>query len=640
MIFIKKFTLLILLLMFIPSFFRIQAQEPASILIPQLAASESKDFATLILRDPWDMSEFTDISQYLNESGQRSIIDNPSVENGVFSGVSVGNVQESNNGYFFTLFPGYETAMLIGKVGHRYPIDAQEYHCLYISMKVDSPATNGTAPDQFRIFWFADERLNSGGAPYGATRGIFVYSPEPDTEPLTHIWKLFKVDLADPPTGIDPTKNAWTDQPQWQGIRIDPTIYGDTAFAVDWVRLTNCQSNLQEIAWSPDSSITTLWVRPVKTGRYIRVATDLNGQIGSYQLDIQGLPPGEYTVGLSQSLSNCCIIESKEKLTINQTPIVIFANPSFYSGVDYSTQAGNPWDFQDTGDASSVQGTSYYFGNGVLDMVTQSSSGGADPKIFLRTPQDIEDSREYRYLSFRMFTQGPWQNTPQGMIGRWIWTQPVSGNNACHRVSHDIPLDVGWQIYWIDLSDSFTGSAEEVAGSCEGLGLHWLDSHPINKLRFDPNENILGIPLHQQLDWIRLTKVVSVTKGTSFPIRIGINKPPMEVSSITYYYTDDVSDPTQNRAKEFLGISSHKYLSGGSFQDEGLLSSELQHAIMLPITMKNFVPEDIPFVENGVTFNWDTSAVEPGEYYICVLASDDHNEGTYCSEAPMRVLAP
>jgi hypothetical protein len=640
MVFNKKFTLLITLLVFITSFTSIGARGSVSIEVPQVTASESQDFATLILRDPWDMSEFTDISPYLNESGQRIIINNPSVENGVFSGISAGNVQESNNGYFFTLFPGYETAMLIGKVGHRYPIDAKEYHCLYISMKVDSPATNGTAPDQFRVFWFADERLNSGGAPYGATRGIFIYSPEPDTEPLAHIWKLFRVDLADPPNGFDPTKNAWTEQAQWQGLRIDPTIYGDTAFAVDWVRLTNCQPNLQEITWSPDSSIATLWLKPAKTSRYIRVATDLNGQSGSYKLDIQGLPPGKYTVGLSHSLSDCCIVESKESLIINQTPIAKFANPSFYSGIDYSTQTGNPWDFQDEADASSVQGTSYYFSNGVLDLITQSSGGGADPKIFLRTPQDIDDSQEYRYLSFRMYTEGPWQNTPQGMIGRWIWTQPVGGSNACHRVSHDIPLDVGWQVYWIDLSDPFTGSAEEVAGSCEGLGWHWLDSSLINKLRFDPNENILGIPLHQQLDWIRLTKIPSVTRGTSFPIRIGLNKPPSEVSSITYYYTDDVNDPTQNRAKEFLDISLHKNSSRGSFQGDGLFSSELKNAILLPITMKNFVPTDLPFVENEVTFNWDTSMVKPGEYYTCVLVSDDRNEATYCSEAPMRVLAP
>ena len=65
---------------------QINAFGAATISVPNILVPESDDFATLILRDPWDMSEFTDISQYLNESGQRDIIRNPKVSNGIFSG--------------------------------------------------------------------------------------------------------------------------------------------------------------------------------------------------------------------------------------------------------------------------------------------------------------------------------------------------------------------------------------------------------------------------------------------------------------------------------------------------------------------------------------------------------------------------
>jgi hypothetical protein len=74
--------------------------------------------------------------------------------------------------------------------------------------------------------------------------------------------------------------------------------------------------------------------------------------------------------------------------------------------------------------------------------------------------------------------------------------------------------------------------------------------------------------------------------------------------------------------------------------DEHHLSLESLRVILLPIVMKEFVPADIPFVENEVIFNWDTSTVDPGEYFICASIDDNLNQAIYCSEAPMRVLAP
>jgi hypothetical protein len=213
---------------------------------------ESDEFATLVLRDPWDMEQFSDISQYLNESGQRDIIRNPTVSNGIFSGTTVGDIKAGTNGNFFPLFPGYETAMLIGKVGHRYPIDANLYQCLYIAMKVDSPNV-GFVPDHFRVLWFADERLNK--AVYGSSDAIRLFEPDSAPPLGVHIWKLHKVDLSTTTAGLA----AWNDRAFWQGLRIDPTFNANTSFAVDWVRLTKCQSNLHTITWNPNSSLTTMW---------------------------------------------------------------------------------------------------------------------------------------------------------------------------------------------------------------------------------------------------------------------------------------------------------------------------------------------------------------------------------------------
>ena len=609
----------------------------ASVGVPKSPVPESEDFATLTLRDPWDMSEFSDISQYLNESGQRDIVRNPIVSNGVFSGTSAGDVSQGNNGNFYPLFPGYETAMLIGKVGHRYPIDAQLYHCLYVAMQVNTPP-DGITPDRYRVFWFADDRLNTAGNEfYGSTYPIRLFDPGFAPPQGVNIWQLQKVDLSDPPEGFAPGTATWNDKPNWQGLRIDPTFNANTDFSVDWVRLTKCQPNFQTVTWSPDSSLTSLWLKPVGTSRYIRIAADIVGQSGSYQLDVQGFAPGRYYVGLSKSLSDCCTVQSNEIMQINQTPIVEFTNPNFYSGPDYATLAGNPWDFQDPADTVKVRGTKSSYANGVLDLVTPSTS--SDPKIYLNTPQLIADSREYRYLNFRMYTAGPWQNVPKGMIVRWIWVQLNNQGDECYRVSQDIPLEVGWNIYSIDLSDPFNGMAEEVAVSCNGLSWHWLDSSPLSKFRFDPNENILGIPLHQQLDWVRLTKVEQLQQGSSFTIRVGLNKLPSEIGSTQFFYTNDRSSPTQHPAQEKLTIASLPFPREN--QSSGVASPlvDLQRTALLPVAVKNFISSDLPGVAHELIFNWDTSAVIPGEYFICARVDDNYNEAVYCSEAPVEVIA-
>ncbi len=609
----------------------------ATVGVPKNPVPESEDFATLILRDPWDMSEFTDISQYLNESGQRDIVRNPTVSNGLFSGTSAGDISQGNNGNFYPLFPGYETAMLIGKVGHRYPIDAQLYHCLYVAMQVNTPP-DGIVPDRFRVFWFADERMNSAGSEfYGSTFPIRLFDPGSEPPPGANIWKLHQVDLKNPPEGFVNDTASWNDKSSWQGLRIDPTFNANTDFSVDWVRLTKCQPNNQTITWSPDSSLTTLWLKPMGTTRYIRVATDIDGQSGSYQLDVQGIAPGKYQLGLSQSLSDCCTVESSEIIEINQTPIVDFASPNFYSGPDYASLAGNAWDFQDPADTVKVRGAQYSYVNGVLDLVTPSTS--SDPKIYLNTPELIPDSREYRYLNFRLYTAGPWQNVPKGMIVRWIWVQLNNQGDECYRVSHDIPLDVGWNIYSIDLSDPFNGIAEEVAGSCNGLSWHWLDSSPLSKFRFDPNENNLGIPLHQQLDWVRLTKVEQVQQGSSFTVRVGLNKLPSEIGSTQFFYTNDRSSPTQHPAQEQLTRSSFLTLRENQSSSGVSPLADLQRTALLPVAVKNFIPSDLPGVAHELIFNWDTSAVIPGEYFICTRVNDNYNEAVYCSEAPVEVTA-
>jgi hypothetical protein len=265
-----------------------------------------------------------------------------------------------------------------------------------------------------------------------------------------------------------------------------------------------------------------------------------------------------------------------------------------------------------------------------------------DAQVFLNTPQ-VFNGNNYRFLTFRSFTEGPWQRFGGGMVIRWVWSIPgISGIRGyeCHLVSQDIPYDVGWQTFTVDLFDQYSGSVEQTGGDCASGNLSWSGSSGIKRLRFDPNENITGVPLHQRVDWIRLTQVDRVLKGNPFPVQIGLNKSPDGLTSIAFYYTDNLQNPTQHPAMEYLPLNSPALTLEDTLLPPGSQLLESQAKIFLPGIFRNYIEIDFPPIENGVNFAWDTRGVIPGEYYVCVVVADLFNTATYCSEAPVRIIAP
>jgi len=603
---------------------------PADVGVPGSPVLESPDFATLVLRDPWDMSQYSDVSQFLNESGQKAVVSNPAVADGLFTGQSIGNIGNENTAHFYPLFPGYPNTLPVGQIGQRYPIDSATYHCLDIAMKVDSPAAGSFGPDQFHIFWFGDNRLNGIGADvqWGGSSGGALY---PEAGLLTPMagYRLYHVDLA--AVGHTVGNADWSARSTWQGLRIDPTDYGGINFAIDWVRLTNCAPNSQNFTWTSNSFVKALWLEAAGTTRFIRVANGLAGSSGMGSIDLQGVPPGSYTVTVGSDTA-CCVETSTTSLIVNQTPMVDFVSPSFHSGLDYASQAGVPWDFDSPDDINRAQNMSYTVSGGVLDMTTPSGPlpGGVDAQFFFRRPLPLSGAT-FRYLSFRLLTEWnhPWQNVPSGMLARVTWITPASSGapgSHCYSVGQGIPYDVGWQTYWVDLGDPLNGRPEDQAGDCPA-GVNWTTSPPLLDLRFDPNENVSvvqnppggGGPFHQQLDWVRLTAVDQVTHGTPFAIQLSINR---DVSRLRYYYTTDLHIPTQTPAQQY----SPQQANGPFF-------------VFLPLADHNGAAAEalagLPVATDS--FMWDTSGVSPNVYYICVTATGGGNSATYCSETPVVV---
>jgi hypothetical protein len=572
---------------------------------------EGNDFATKVMRTPWNMSDYSEISQCINHSGQVIYLNDIKVENGVFSARSA-----NNDAQFYPLFAGYWTAMLIGNVGHIYPIQSSTYKYLYIAMKVDSgpPISN---PDMFQIFWFADERANAPGAMFGYSKGIPLY-PEAGSGAPTPGWKLYKVDLSSPQVHWGET--PWTGNPTWQGLRIDPTLQANVNFQVDWVRLTDAAPVPFPLSFNCGSGSCSVWVRPSGTNREILIESKITSP---YNLDLQGIPPGEY----EYLVKNGITVIQTGSFSVNAAPIVNFLKPSPTGSQEYSLLNGNAWDMGDSSDAI-VECAGYQFSNGMLQLSTPTGAaqpsgcwGGvawgspiSDPRMVLNTPVPFKSS-EYRYLSFRMYTEAPWANIVRGMMARWIWTTQGPGG-TCTYVSQDIPYEVGWQTITIDLFDAFNGSPETVVGGCPATS--WKDSGTVVGLRFDPNENILGYPLNQKIDWIKLYKEDRSPWGTNFPIRIFLNKSPSEVQLSYFYTTDPKNYPTQQMAQPLAFAP---------------LLGDRVHKLFLPLVTNMYDPSYLP-PPNSVTFNWDTSAVNPGRYYICVKASDSINQTTFCSDTP------
>lgn len=615
----------------------------AAVTVPTAPVPESKDFAGTVLRDSWDMTEYSDISRNMNGVSTVYSVSNPKVENGVFSASSTS----LNDAYFTLLYPGTAPATLYTlRDGGLNPIP-NSYHCLYFAMKVDTSAN-----DYYSILWFADSSQNAG------QWGRFDGRLHPESGGHLSNWKLYKLDLGALPI-VPYATTPWNGLSQWQGLRIDPVNRANTTFAVDWARLTTCQATTRTITWTPDASVNAIWIQPVGTTRSIRVApspdpngvTGINGNAGSYDLDTQGLAPGSYKVGMG-TLNTPPTSWSSQPLVINAAPIGSFVVPSMSSGDDYATTAGNPWDFNDSSDVTKVQSqakpgaVSWRYTSDGIEVTSPSGPlpAGIDTQVYLNTPTPI-DARAYRYLSFRMYNTWTTKNfgvTPwaaNSMLVRLVWSVPsLTGKKGyeCTYVSDDMPLDIGWRTYTFDMFDARNGKpdGDPVPGAphCppNGSSIPW-NSHPqITRLRFDPNENVSevsgeqentltgGGPFIQTIDWIRLTKDNTVARGAPYAVRLSLNKPADQVTG-TYYYTTNRSQPTQHKA------------------DAVNLTPPAPAANKIYLPTLNKAGGYNPDVPNPAMFQWDTSSVAPGTYYICGVLNDGVNSSTTCSDVAVTV---
>ncbi|MAT44338.1 MAG: hypothetical protein CL609_18555 [Anaerolineaceae bacterium] len=562
---------------------------------PPVVIPAGNDYATDVLKDPWDMNEFHDIDKWLNNAGTTNELLNIQVSDGVFSAKTEGTYSE-----FYPLFPGYKPGLLHGKIGALYPIDSSQYQCLFLAEKIDKNAI-------YQIFYGSNRNFISGIDPYtsGFAQHLNAYA--------SSSYRLYKVDLKNPPT----TENLkWTDLPEWQVLKINPTWNANTNLSYDWIRLTDCNPVYFSISGLTPNTQYDFWVGLGSPERLVLIQSGVSSDgNGGLQIDTQGMEETEYTYYV-KTAGTSNVVKSGQ-LIINKKPEVEFYHPSPTSGEDFATAAGAPWDMSGPEDVWDTRCSTYQFIDGILHVYTDPHQcaggvGEAEPKIFLSFPNNqLAAPADYRYLNIRMYQNGPYSAPEEGMAGRWMWR-----SNGCTYVSREISLEIGWHTYTIDLYDPYNGVPVD-SDYCSA-NTHWLNfTEPNANFRFDPNENVMDFHFHQQIDWIKLNKMESVKSGEVYTIEY--NSSEEDLQSLVFYYTDNLDEPKKNQAQEFNLIP-------GSGDPVG------PYFVYLPTLLKNYVNYEYP------TYQWDTSGVNLGEYYICAVANDGYNESVSCSAAPVKII--
>jgi hypothetical protein len=227
------------------------------------------------------------------------------------------------------------------------------------------------------------------------------------------------------------------------------------------------------------------------------------------------------------------------------------------------------------------------------------------------------DTHKFRYLSFHYKLEGQ-QDIGHGWVSRFGWWQHGANGLTSQEIvmSRDVILEEGWHTYKLDLW------ADDIIDEAHPVKRSWLDSAP-NRLRLDPAELYLNLlPRNLQLDWIKLTAIDEVRQGSTFPIDYVVTDSQDVI--VTFYYDTDTNP---DNGRHLIGTQSAPTappaLSASPATDT--------YTIFLPVIM------DHPYSCSGDCYNWDTTAVAPGTYYICIEAEDPYNTTYQCSEAPVIV---
>jgi hypothetical protein len=609
---------------------QITAPSQNGIILPEM-----DEFATMVLGDPWDMKEPTDLAFYSQvESG----LAQSSFADGTYS----AKMTSGSGGERITLLTAgaaNNAAMRIGKIGYNYPINANHYR--YLTFRLYS---SNTQCNSGVIRWYANDTYTNSAM--GVTNP-FLVPPEPCIGRPPG-WYTYVVDI----------KNAglWQGDKDWSGtIRelilhpfAGPGAAGATV-KLDWVRLTTADPRSARpytIQWTGNGSggPVTLYARQdtqALDGNHIVIADSLSANGGTYTFQTGILPAGTYYIAAA---NNDGVTWSSGPIVINAPPQVTITKPSMTSGQEYATtELGRPWDMTSPTDLNhnlewwqETCVANETFSNGIYSasLVAGCPSGAyyVDPILYLgrldrhipTTFDPVIDTKKYRYLTYRFYHSGE-QNVGHGWVVRFGWWQVDRRSGIIVEepvMGRDLIILEGWNVYKADLW------APDVVDEAHHIQRSWRASAP-NRLRFDPSELASSLmPATIMLDWIKLTAMDEVVRGQTFPIIFSTQTE--QPVTMTFYYDND-KNPYNGRHQ--IGVRTFGFgsVSSTTAVVNPILNSPISGHFRqyLPLVLNNYC--------GNFCYQWNTTSVAAGTYYICIETKDPYNTMYHCSEAPVIV---
>lgn len=538
------------------------------------------DFATTVLRDPWDMNEETDVWEMQN------------MPDAVFANGTL-RFTAGTDSYFWLLHQGYPSAQNIGKTGVTYPIDASKYRVLSFRMWSDLA---GFA----YVYWFYDQAPSK----FAWTTGI----------PVQPGWHIYTVDLKN--IGLGGTAGGATG---WNGmvagLRLNPYKQSgvtSNVIEIDWVRLTpHDTSHTIPISWSGVSgSVMDLYLDDDTSGcdgpqigsiaappasdtfNWGAAVLPNTGAAFPYPLPV-AIAPGDYYVcvrvdGGSPSYSS-------GPLTVDGAPMLWFTHPSYLTGPDYAANAGIPWNMNNANTFTYMYDIdSYQFSSGQF----HATNTGGDPVLRFNTPVPL-DTGKYKYFTFRMYLEGDF-DLGGGWVGRVFWYHDPFQPST----TDDIVIRPGWNTYTLDLTQAIL---EPGSNPWSADSWSWF--------RFDPNENIRGVPWTFHIDYALLTGDPTGKTNSFVPIWYELSE--TSGVTVTLYYDTDTSSGGETQISEYTP-SPPSTSSGPYF-------------VYLPLIIAS--PLDLP-QPSGTEVLWDTTGVPAGSYYILAEVTDGCNTTRWYSDVP------
>ncbi|MBI4321364.1 MAG: hypothetical protein HY675_22965 [Chloroflexi bacterium] len=421
--------------------------------LPGVTLPEADDFAKVVLGDPWDMIEITDIRKEWSYN-----LSSVSVAGGVLTAVS-GTDTNPNNGakspgnpQLYLLFPGWPSTANVGKLGKNYPIDAARYKQLSFRMYLDA----ASATDVARVYWATDETFGS----WGYSNGMRVYAG----------WNTYVINLA--------TIGRFAGNSDWgnimRALRLDPTTSAGVTIQIDWVRLTplDTAATTQNITWTTTdpAARVSLYATDTSTGgRFATIATNLRAGQGSYGFGTAALAPGDYWVR-AETTTDWATMVRGNTWDMNETT----GDVDIYTSGPLAPHATTTT-FTTTADGTVLSGVS--------------STARDNPYILLSFPptMPIEGSTFYN-LSIRLRKPGG----PQGFGVWWGNTESESFWGGIVRNTSG-----GWNTYTVDMR-TFTDSVGNPIGS------QWVGKQ-IRYIRIDPIWDPPTTGMEWDIDWVALT---------------------------------------------------------------------------------------------------------------------------------------